>query len=122
HRSVATSCEECRSLLVWESVIEPGDDADGRHAGDLLEVVGCGSKEGRITAELVQCEALDASLPLGWKQRPCAEQMSECATPVDVGHQEHGSVGQPGDGHVDDVVGPQVGLGWAACALDHHHV
>jgi hypothetical protein len=113
---------EGRALLVGQRVLDPGDDADGRHPCDLLQLRRRRGQQPDIAAELVEQKPADVRPPERWQQRPRAIQVGEGAAPINVGDQQHGRVGQLGHAHVDDVVGPQVQLSRAAGALDHDHV
>ena len=113
---------ECRALLVGQRVLDPGDEADGRHPRGPLQLRRRRGQQAGIAAELVEQEPADVRPPGWWQQRPGAVEVGEGAAPVDISDQQHGRIGQLGHAHVDDVVGPQVQLCRAARALDHDNV
>ena len=106
------------AVLVGESVREPGEDAERRDPGQLLETFRRRREQGRIAAKLVEDEPANQSLLVGRQQRPGAVEMGEGAAAVDVGYQHDGRFGLPGDAHVGQVGVAEVDLGRAPCPFE----
>ena len=75
-----------------------------------------------ITPELVDDKAFDAGPFLRLQQFHGAVELGEHAAPVDVACQQHRRIHELCKAHVHDIVGLQVDLGGAACALNDDDV
>ena len=76
----------------------------------------------RVAAELVDHVAPDAGPFPGAQQRQGADDAGNGAAALDIGDQHHRQIGGFGESHVGDIAGPEVDLGRAAGAFDHHQI
>ena len=114
--------ERQRVLGVQPQVRQPGQHAQHRPAGELLERAEPGPEQAEVAAELVDHEAGHQRLVLGVEQGERAVHGGEDAAAVDVADEHRRDRAVPGQAHVDEVVRPEVDLGRAAGPLADHDV
>ena len=111
-----------RVLFGDVNVPEVVDHTGHRNPGPLFQPGQAVGQQAGLAPELVDHESLDRGALLRLQQFHGAHDGGEHPAPVDVGAEQDGGLGVPGNPHVHDFIGLQVDLGWAARSLHYHNV
>ena len=101
---------------------QPGQDAQGRHAGASSQLARTGPEQRRVTPELVDHEAADGGAQIVRQQGHRPVQGGEHAAPIDVADDDRRQAGVAGHPEVDDVAVEEIDLRRAARPLAQDHV
>ena len=121
-RAARERVEVERVLRSYQPLLEPRHDTQHGHAGTRDELVEPRGEDRALAPELVHDQAAHAHAVGGVEERECPHERREDPAPVDVADEQHASLGEPRDAHVDDVVVAQVDLRRAPRALDQHEL
>jgi hypothetical protein len=92
-----------RVLGVEPQFVAVRHHAVGGATGQVAQLVKTRREQRGVTAELVDQEACDQSLVVGFEDRDGAEQVRKEPAPVDVADHDDGDIRRPGQTHVRQI-------------------